>query len=737
LTPRRAAISASLLFVVTGLLWYATTLARLPSGFTARYFAGANQSNRPTVATVDPSVTSDIVRRNWPLPDQGLTAIWDGYLVLGRGGVRRFSVVSDGSSYLYIDDRLAINNAGPHGPRQVTLAMPLDRGVHKLRVEYAASDHPLGVDLLWAPSAFGSLTPLTGRSVAPANPSPSELTRRVWIGPLRIAIVITWSVLFVALMLGSVIVPAGRALLRRHLPTGVPAPVLALLAVAALAYCAAITWGIPGQGWAPDEIIPTDFLDAFDRHFSHGWWSKYPPAQFYVCSIASAPLLAWRWLDPSAFAASPGPELLWLTFRVVTMAMGVATTLMVYLCATYLYGTWSAFVAAAIAAFTMPAIYYAKVANVDVPYVFWFSISLVAFVRILVDASLIDYLVFAIAATLAVCTKDQAYGLYVLPAAALVLIRRKHLLPSALAAGVTFVLCHNLLFNLSGFRTHLRYISGSGATPFRMFESTLSGQWELWQTVWMLARVSMGWPVLLLCGAGIVASLAQRDHASRRLWWLLLPALSYHFAFMGVVGFTYDRFLMPMFLSLALAGGFAVSRLEQTAPRLRTWGRAGVAALLTYTAVYVLSVDAAMLRDSRYAVETWIRGNVEPGATVGRVGPIEHVPRIDDFFTILVIPTVDTIRETSLDYIVVNTDWAERFGRGSREWDGYRALREGRIGYRKVFELRNPIRLGGMSFERRFDAFGTVGYSTLTKLNPPIDVFKRDRERPAPTARTP
>jgi hypothetical protein len=144
-----------------------------------------------------------------------------------------------------------------------------------------------------------------------------------------------------------------------------------------------------------------------------------------------------------------------------------------------------------------------------------------------------------------------------------------------------------------------------------------------------------------------------------------------------------------------------------------------------------------MLRDSRYAVETWMRGNVEPGAAVGRVGPIEHVPRIDDHLTILVIPTVDAIRETSLDYIVVNTDWAERFGRGSREWDGYRALREGRIGYRKVFEVRNPIRFGWTTLERRFDAFGTVGYSTLTKLNPPIDVFKRDRERPAPTARTP
>jgi len=297
--------------------------------------------------------------------------------------------------------------------------------------------------------------------------------------------------------------------------------------------------------------------------------------------------------------------------------------------------------------------------------------------------------------------------------------------------------CHNLMFNMLGFRTHVQYISNSGVTPFQMFDTKLAGQWELWQAVWMLARVSMGWPALLLCGAGIALSVVRHDRSSQRLWWLLLPALSYHVAFMGYVGFAYDRFLMPMFLSLALAGGFAVSRLEEGAQRTRTWTRAGVAALLVYTAVYALAIDAAMLRDSRYAVEAWIRDHVEPGATVGRVGPVEHVPRIDGFFTILVIPTIDTIRETSLDYIVVNTEWAERFGPGSRESAGYRALREGRIGYRKVFEARNPIRFGGAWLARRFDAFGTVGYSTLTKLNPPIDVFKRDRERLAPTARTP
>jgi PA14 domain-containing protein len=726
LTPRRAAILASGLLSLTGLLWYATTLVRQPTGFTARYVAGSDLSNRPAVATIDASVTKEAVRRNWPLTDQPLTAAWDGYLVVGRAGVRRFSLLSDGSSYLYVDDRLAINNTGPHGPRQVTVEISLDRASHKLRVEYSATDNPFGVDLLWASSSFASLTPLTGSVISPTTPSASEFTHRVWIARLRTAIVIVWNVLFIALLVGYVLVPVGRAVIRHHLPTGVPAPVVALLGVTALVYSVAITWGIPGQGWAPDEIIPTDFLDAFDRHFSHGWWSKYPPAHFYVCSIATTPLLVWRWLDPAAFAASPGPELLWLTFRLVTVSMGVATVLMVYVCGTYLYGAWSAFVAAAISALTLPAVYYAKIANVDVPYLFWFSISLASFLRIVVDDGFVDYLVFALTATLAVCTKDQAYGLYVLPAVALVFRRPKYVFTAGLAAAATFALCHNLLFNRAGFVAHFQYIRGPGATPFQMFDSTAAGQWELWQTVWMLARVSMGWPSYLLCLAGIVLSFSRTDTANKRLWWALLPTLSYHVAFMAVVGFTYDRFLMPMFLSLALAAGFAVSLFEQRAPSIRSWCRVGVIGLLVYTAAYVLAIDGAMLRDGRYAVEAWIRQNVEPGATVGRVGPIEHVPRIDDHLTILVIPTADTIRSTSLDYIVVNADWVERFGLGSREWDGYRELRAGRLGYRKVFDVRNPARFAGMTLNRRFEAFGTVGYSTLTKLNPPTEVFKRD-----------
>ena len=410
-------------------------------------------------------------------------------------------------------------------------------------------------------------------------------------------------------------------------------------------------------------------------------------------------------------------------------------------------------VAAAIAALTMPAVFYGKVANFDMPYVFWFAVSLASFIRILVDDSWSDYLIFAVTATLAVCTKDQAYGLYGLPAVALLGVRRRHLLPATLAAVATFALCHNLIFNTSGFLSHVRYITGGGSTAFRMFEPTLSGQSQLWQAVWIVTRVSMGWPVYVLCLAGLALSiwpaLSERSSAraegrpggsQRRLWWALLPTASYYLTFLAVVGFTYDRFLMPMFLGLALAGGYAAARFDEWAPSVRTWQRVGIASMLAYTLAYVLAIDVALLRDARYDVEAWMRANVPPGATVGRLGPVEHVPRVDRFLTVLVIPTAENIRATALDYLVVNADWIERFGHGSYggpEYAGYRELREGRLGYRKVFEVRTPITFAGMSYDRRFDAFGTIGYSTLTRLNPPTIVFKRDPGTPAPTARTP
>jgi len=630
--------------------------------------------------------------------------------------------------------------------------------VHAVRLEYSSGGGPIDVELLWARGRGHTLSSLAGPVVSPRKPTPWESVVRSAAAVGRTVVIAAWELGFLVLLIACGIAPAARAMVRHHSAEPIPLAMLVVLGASAVLFVVAIAWGVPGIGWAPDELIPMDLFDAIDRRFSFGWWSKYPPLHFYVCTLAALPLLVWRWLDPVAFAASLGPQLVWLTFRFVSVAMALGTVLMVYLTGRYVYGRGSATVAAALSALTMPMVYHAKIANVDLPYVFWFSVSLASFVRILIDDSAIDYVLFSLTATLAICTKDQAYGLYALPALALVALaysrangesfpaRIKTLLTSrrlvtAVAISVaTFALCHNLLLNAAGFASHVRYITGTGSVPYRMFEPTVSGQWRLLNAAGMLARVSFGWPAFLICVAGVGWSLWRPGAAQRRLWWLMLPAISYYMAFVALVGFTYDRFLLPIFLSLALAGGFVVSRVEQMPARARTWCRIAIGGALAYSILYVAGVDAVMRNDSRYTVEAWIRTHVEPGATFGRIGPIEHVPRLYGFVTQLVDATPEGIRTAPVDYLVVNADWVERFETNRLEHDGWRDLRAGRLGFQEVFEARPRVRFAGMTFDARFDAFGSTGYSTLTRIDPRTVVYKRtpiNPGTPAPTARTP
>src|SRR5260370_26897307 len=93
---------------------------------------------------------------------------------------------------------------------------------------------------------------------------------------------------------------------------------------------------------------------------------------------------------------------------------------------------------------------------------FWFSLSLIFYLRVLVGGTLSDFIWWGVTAALAVCTKDQAYGLYLLmPLPVIVEMWRRNeaivgrLVAAGSAAGVAFALSHNLLFNAPGFLPHL------------------------------------------------------------------------------------------------------------------------------------------------------------------------------------------------------------------------------------------------------------------------------------------
>jgi hypothetical protein len=720
------AVAAGL--VLTSLAWYATTFVRYPTGFAVHYFPGADRTVPPAVTTLDDAVTTGLVRRTWPRLDEPFAVTWEAYLLLDRGGDVRFSVRSVGAARLVVDDRAVVDGDVPWR-RQVTVPCRLESGVHALRLDYTSRAGSPDIELLWAASGMSRLAVLTGPYVSPRRPSRLHVVAVSVVDRARVALVALWTVGYLALVLRRLIAPLVSRLVRHHLPHGLPIPILGWLSATAVMYLVGLTWGVPGPGWAPHELVPGDLGIAVDSGFSRGWSSAYPPAHFYLCGLLAAPLLVWRWLDPLAYATSLAPDVLVVMFRLVSTAMAVGTVLMVYVCGTHLGSRWSAFVAAAIGGLSMPAMYYGKMANLDVPFVFWFSVSLGSFVRLATsDPSAVDGVVFALTAALAVCTKDQAYGLYVLPALALVAARPRQWRQSSAAAAVaavTFVVCQNVIFNWTGFLAHVRFITSPGAAPFRMFGASLAGQWQLWRAVWSLIRLSLGWPAFLVCISGVALSLWRPPAEHRRLWWALLPAVSYGATFLAIIGFAYDRFLMPIFIPLALAGGVCAARLDRL--RIRSAGRMAVSAVLAYSFAYVMAVNVALLHDPRYTVEAWIRAHVEPGATIGLVGPIEHVPRLDGWYTEPVDPTVDVIQSLGFEYLVVNADWAERFGPERLQGQGYRALREGRLKYRPVLEVHDPVGFAGLSLDRRLDPFRAAGLTTLTKLNPPTLVFKRQR----------
>ena len=258
-----------------------------------------------------------------------------------------------------------------------------------------------------------------------------------------------------------------------------------------------------------------------------------------------------------------------------------------------------------------------------------------------------DYVLFAAAATLSVCTKDQAYGLYLL--APVVIVEQiwrvnrqagvprafwralfdRRLVAAALASGVLFALCHNLLFNPGGFMDHVRFITGPGSGAYRVYEPTLAGHLELLRLTIRLIEVSMGWPLFLAGVTGLVIA-AATPPLRRMAIWLLVPAVSYYLGFINVILYNYDRFVLPMCFVLAIFGGLTFDRLLSLRGRVRTWSLAATAGAFAYTLLYAGTVDVLMIRDSRYDAERWMSAHVGRNELVGVSGLHEYLPRIDD-----------------------------------------------------------------------------------------------------------
>jgi hypothetical protein len=713
-----AAVAASV-----AALGYVASVLKTTSGLSARYaYVGDQRSaalDQIDAAFVSPALLRQIHRTLSPVRDR-----WDGYLVVPATDSYRFLVNSDGPAQLTVAGALvADQHMTTGGPLTV-----LNRGLHSIRLDYTPSAPVPRLLVLQSRGAMGAFSPVPALYLVPRIVGGREVRLRrfaVPAGRFAPAVVLAWAVIALLVLL--------RYRRRRAPEPGRTDYAIVLVLVgAAILLAVGSWWGLPAYfSWAPDEVVPDEVLTAFDARFSHGWATKYPPAHYALLSAVSLPWFLAAHLGLLDLADLEVVSSLLLVGRLTSIVMMLAIVWLTYSMTLEHHGRRPAVFAALVIVSAMPFTYYGKVANLDVPYVFWLTCAFRYLARTGTTATPADFYGLALTGAAAIATKDQAYGFFVLPAVAIVVLavrRPRHPgVPSlrvvAITAGLTAValaVLMNVPFNARGVLLHMQLITGPNSENFRMYARTLPGSWKmLADGVWLMAGI-MSWPLLLAAVAGAVLASVRRHVPSTML---LLAGVSYVVTFLWLVLYQYDRFWLGVVVVVAPTAGWWIDTVTRRGSPARLLRLTLTVAVFAYAIARCAALDVLMLQDSRYAAERRLRAEAGPGEGVTAIGERPNLPRPE------IVPWTGIRARTAEFEQQSRALLIENVGYGLRRGEGYddalvRTRLPGDPRYTALGDFRSPVPFP-LSLERRFSAVEEEESSNLTKINPLIRLYRR------------
>jgi hypothetical protein len=695
-------------------------------GLSGRYYTGPDWQGE-AILRIDREINT---RSLTPLPESlrgSFSARWDGYLHVDRPGRYVFQLISDDGSWLEIDDRGVIDNGGNHSPVLKQATVDLAEGDHAIGLTFFQGGGKWRLELLWG------LEGDTPRTVA--APWLLEAPMDGWT--FRTTRILDASLPYAPfLWVAALFALAGRAghavLKRRQLADYLGDRSLhSVLLISMVLNAVGIWWGLNWR-WASDEILPSNVLRGIATMFSHGWFGPYPPVQYYVLAVAYLPFLAAEWLL--------GHPIVWplhLLNRIVSLFLASGILIACYLSGRTLGGRVAGLAAAVLTALLLPFVYYAKLANLDIPYLFWFSWAMMFYARILMTGDTAAYAWFAITGALAIASKDQAFGFFVAPSVHVVFLRYRRLihmrsaspvkilrdpvvLRSALIGVATLAVAYNLPFNWSGFVEHVNLIRSNASGKYRMVDSTFDGQLTLLNYTLRQVRFAFGWPALVLVCAGLLTSMWQRQRRVRL--WLLLPALSYYCFFIAPTAIVFDRFVMGVCMLLVIIAGCAIEDWMHAAAQVRRLAVVSVCGVCAYSAARAISLDVMMAADSRYYVERWIASELPREADIASVGPESSLPRVHWTDRLDLAPTAPL---DSARHVVLNATHAQRFDSETVEGAVYDRIRRGNE-FTLVLRHREA-QLWPLSRDPVFADIAEDWFSNLDKVNPLIEVYERNQ----------
>ena len=728
---------------VTVAIIAARHLDPVTQGVRVQYFANANPAAGPELSAIDREPGTESLFADWSgRPPLSFTAIWSGWLFAPGDGRYTFALNADQSATLEIDGQVVANTRPTAIRAPVTGVATLRRGPHSLFLRYVHDAGVPSVSVSWS-RADAALEPVSVWALRTRQISYRRFATERVLDAAEAASSITLVLALVwAAWLGWG--PSLAALVGRWIGAGYGRPLFWVVAASLVLNAIGITWGLPRGDWVGDELGPFFVLDAVAHRFGGGWFTIYPPFHYYLLALAYAPVFGAGWLGFIGLHTTLAHGLMALSGRLVSLAMGVGLIVAIFVCGRRTFGSRAGLFSAALFALATPFVYSAKTANVDVPYLFWLSVSLACYLGILTDGRLAAYIGCAVTAVLAICTKDQAYAFCagMAPVVMFELWRKaseakapspfrravgdRRVAAAAISAAVAFVIAQNLVFNLPGFLQHVATITGRQVAFYQTFAPTVSGRLALLALTGHLIELSWGWPVFLVCVLGVLWALMSPP-CRRAAIWLLVPASAYYLGFINVVLYNYDRFVLPLCLVLAVFGGFALDRLTAACVSFRPWRLAAVAAILFYTLLYSATVDVLMVRDARYGVEQWLTDHVHDGDLVGTTGIARYLPRLDAFAT-LDIDRPDTLTKALPRICVVNADYTRSEAADSPLGQVIARLQTGSAGYRLALRSRSPSPwpwLPGAHPDLVGDRLDLNSTSFLRNINPTIEVFER------------
>ena len=257
-----------------------------------------------------------------------------------------------------------------------------------------------------------------------------------------------------------------------------------------------------------------------------------------------------------------------------------------------------------------------------------------------------------------------------------------------------------------------------------MFPATIAGQWGLFATSVQIDIRSWGWPLFIASVAGFAIAMADARIRARAIVLVLVP-VAYYVGFIAVVLYDYDRYLLPVCVVQALFVGVALNRLTEA--RSRAWMRGVAVAMLAYSFLYAATVDALMIRDTRYDAEDWLRAHAGSDRLVATTFPDVVNPRTGGLRAVD-IHSIEDLRRWQPTYFVVNVDYAQALKSHRPEAALVEGLRDGTLGYRRAYRHRSYAPwtwLPGGHPDLVGPRLDTNPLSFLRDLSPTIEIFER------------